>query len=169
MPEFRCDSYCGLYCGACDILLAYKNRIENGYVPQFNDLPPEFRNHPFIPKNSEIKCYGCKTDTVFAGCSKCPFRKCARNKIGIETCLDCKNYPCWRFKITALIVKVLNLETRLPHLKAKNFNLEVIKNNGMTFWLEEQDRKWQCPHCRKRLSWYRASCIDCNSNRETQC
>lgn len=169
MPEFRCDSYCGLYCGACDILLAYKNGMKNGHVPQWNDLPSELRNHPVIAKNSEIKCYGCKTDTVFAGCSKCLIRKCARNKVGIETCLDCRSYPCWRFKITALIRKVLNLETKLPHLKDINFNLEVIRNNGMKFWLEEQDRKWQCPHCGKRLSWYNASCIDCNNNRETQC
>jgi len=167
MPEFRYDSYCGLYCGACDILSAYKNGIKTGKSPQWSDMPSELSNLPFNARKFEIKCYGCMTDTVFAGCSKCVIRKCAMNKTGIETCLDCTSYPCWRLKITALARKVLKLEEKLPHLKTIKLNIEVIKNNGMHVWLEEQNRKWQCPHCGKRLSWYRASCIDCKSNRET--
>lgn len=166
MPKFRYDSYCGLYCGACDILLAYKKGLETELRPDWSDLPSELNKLPFSARKAEIKCYGCKTDTVFAGCSKCVIRKCAMNRNGIETCLDCNSYPCWRVKITAIVKKVLNLEKKLPHLRAIKTNLEVIRNNGMQIWMEEQNRKWQCPHCGKRLSWYRASCIDCNSNRE---
>ena len=161
MTEFRFDTYCGLYCGACDILQAYKKGIETGTSPQWRDLPLEIQNHPVIPKNSEIKCHGCKTGTIFAGCSKCIIRKCAINKTGVETCLDCGNYPCWRLKLTAIFKKLLKLETRLPHLKDIAPNLEIIRNNGMEFWLEEQNRKWQCPNCGKRLSWYQASCPEC--------
>jgi hypothetical protein len=164
MPEFRFDSYCGLYCGACDILSAYKKGLESGTLPQWNDLPSEFKNLPFNARKAEIKCLGCKTDTVFVGCSKCIIRSCAKEKTGIETCMDCNRYPCWRVKLTAFVRKILNLESKLPHLKDITHNTEVIRKIGLQFWLEEQNRKWQCPNCGKRLSWYRASCSDCNSN-----
>lgn len=167
MSEFRYDSYCGLYCGACDILAAYKNGLETGAAPQWSELPPEFANNlPFNAQKAEIKCYGCKTDTVFAGCSKCFIRKCARKKVGIETCLDCERYPCYRVKIMGFAKKLLKIEAKLPHLKAIVPNLEVIRNKGVQFWLEEQRGKWQCPHCGKRLSWYRPSCPDRNSHGE---
>lgn len=164
MPEYRHDSFCGLYCGACDILAAHRQGLETGCPPRWSDLPSELMNLP-VGKKAEIKCHGCKSDIVFAGCSKCFIRKCAQKKTGIETCLDCKSFPCWRFKAIGLSRRALRLETKLPHLKALKPNQETIRNNGLKSWMEEQERKWRCPHCGKRLTWYRNSCPDCGGHK----
>lgn len=166
MSDFRYDTYCGLYCGACDIMQAYRKSIETGIRPGLSDLPDEIRNLPFNVKDAEIKCYGCKTDIVFAGCSKCFIRKCAKSTADIETCLDCNRYPCWRHKLTAFAKKLLNLEQKLPHLKTAKPNLETIKNKGLQYWLKEQKTKWQCTDCEKPLSWYSPSCKACNHVQE---
>ena len=163
MPEFRSDSYCGLYCGACDILVAYKKGIETGTSPEWSGMPSEFSKLPLAFTNAEIKCHGCKSDIVFVGCSKCIIRRCAIKKTGIETCLDCRRYPCWRHKMTAVFKRLFKVEEKLPHQKAIRPNLEAIRNKGLSVWLEEQGQKWQCQHCGKRLSWYNASCNDCSA------
>ncbi|MBN1619402.1 DUF3795 domain-containing protein [candidate division WOR-3 bacterium] len=158
MTEFRPDSYCGLYCGACDILSAFKKSLDTGQKAQWSELPKQFQSLPFDTKKSEIKCYGCKTDVVFDGCSHCLIRKCAAKKTGIETCLDCEKYPCWRHKLTGLVKKVFGLEKKLPHHKDIKPNLEFIRQNGIDKWLNEQEKKWTCPSCGERLTWYHPIC-----------
>lgn len=155
---FDYESYCGLYCGACDILTAYKNGLEQQRPPQWNDLPaPIRRNIPAAP----IRCHGCKTETVFQGCAKCPIRKCAKKQTGIESCLDCRKYPCMLHKIAKIVIAVQRLEKKLPHLKCKPGNLAVIKEKGMQTWLQEQQRLWECPECHASFSWYQTECAKC--------
>ena len=169
MPEFKYGSFCGLYCGACDILVAYRNGLETGEKPQWSTMPAELGNLPSTIRKSEIECHGCQSDTVFAGCSKCLIRKCAMKKTAIRTCQDCKRYPCWRFKLTDFYKRLLKLEEKLPHQKTIGRNMEVIRNRGVQVWLEEQSRRWQCPYCGKRLSWYRSACTTCRikTNRDS--
>jgi hypothetical protein len=132
--EFRYDTYCGLYCGACDILLAYKKGKEQNIIPQWSDLPAPIRNIP----PAEIICYGCKSETVFTGCSKCPIRKCARKHKEIESCLDCQKYPCLIHKIVKIVKIIRRFEKKLPHLKIIPRNLTTIQQKGIHAWLEEQ-------------------------------
>ena len=81
MEEFKYDTYCGLYCGACDIMAAFKKSTVENTKPQWEDLPVEFRKNIPAGKAADIICYGCKSDTVFIGCSKCLIRKCAKKKM----------------------------------------------------------------------------------------
>ena len=156
--EFRYETYCGLYCGACDILMAYQRGLEQQTPPEWSELGEPLRRH--IPQ-AEIVCHGCKTDTVFAGCAKCPIRKCGRNHPEIETCLDCKRYPCWRHKFFKIVVALLNFEKKLPHQKIKPRNLQTIREKGLRAWLEEQQRVWACPDCQTSFSWYQRKCKQC--------
>ena len=158
MQEFRYETYCGLYCGACDILMAYKRGLEQQAQPEWSELGEPLRRH--IPQ-AEIVCHGCKTDTVFAGCAKCPIRKCGRNHPEIETCLDCKRYPCWRHKFFKIVIALLNFEKKLPHQKIKPRNLQTIREKGLRAWLEEQQRVWACPDCQTSFSWYQRKCKQC--------
>jgi hypothetical protein len=161
MPDFNPGSYCGLYCGACDVMVAYRNAMERGTTAEWSGMPTEMRNLPFDTTHAEIKCHGCKTGTVFVGCGTCPLRTCAMKKVGLDTCLDCKRYPCWRFGAIKLVRTLMRLESKLPHLKTIRPNLAAIRSGGYRAWLDEQHRQWTCQTCGLRLSWYRPTCRVC--------
>jgi len=69
------DSYCGLYCGACQNLLAGRKETD-----------PE-----------KIKCLGCKSDKTAGWCAKCEIKACAKGK-GLESCGECKELACEKLK-----------------------------------------------------------------------
>ena len=142
MNEFCCDSYCGLYCGACEVLVAYKRGLDSGKLPLWEDLPERFRSNLPTGKTDEIKCLGCKTDTVFAGCAKCLIRHCAKNKMKVEFCFECKKFPCLTYKLQRAVVVLFRLEKKLPHLKSVKPNQEMIKHEGADKWRKDQKEKW---------------------------
>ncbi|HEY8464483.1 MAG TPA: aminoglycoside adenylyltransferase domain-containing protein [Bacillota bacterium] len=62
---FRYDSYCGLYCGACNTLIAnMENRVDK--LAEILGRPPE-----------ELRCNGCKTEINSVYCRDCKLKKCA--------------------------------------------------------------------------------------------
>ena len=82
MNNFNPDTYCGIYCGACSIAMHGETGRADGFVACLGSVPKE-----------DLVCGGCKSDTVYAGCSTCSLRRCAREK-GIAHCVDCTDYPC---------------------------------------------------------------------------
>ena len=141
---FRYDSYCGLYCGACFIMNAYKqNRkeiIPEDWVSSLDD--------------KEIKCYGCKGEYVFENCRGCRIRSCAESK-GIEFCNTCPEFPCEnieRFK-----------SWNLAHHKVALHSLEIIKEIGIKEWLKQQEERWLCSNCNHPYSWFEEKCVGCGS------
>jgi hypothetical protein len=163
MTEFRYDTYCGLYCGACDIMRACREGGVTGRAPQWADLPARFTGH--LP-HAEIKCHGCKSDDVFAGCNGCPIRKCARQKGLTGTCADCGKYPCMIWRLFSLVAKLRRLDRKLPHWRIAPRNLKRMKDAGISRWLEEQQAVWQCPDCGTAFSWYRERCAKCGRDVE---
>jgi hypothetical protein len=155
--------YCGLYCGACEVLRLHQEGQSAGRAPDWSDLPEEFRRHlPFKP--APVRCHGCRSDTVFAGCAHCPLRVCAKQR-GIATvCADCEKYPCLRIKLMGLVVWLFGVEKKLPHQRTKRGNLERIRSIGVAEWLREQDRHWRCPECQTQFSWYRRTCGTCGQD-----
>ncbi len=154
MSEFHYDSYCGLYCGACDILHHYKNSLESGKPPEWRNLPATMQKHLPVPKNSPIECYGCKSDSVFHGCKKCPMRNCAMAKEGIENCTECSKYPCLKFRLWKLFIRLGGFYKKLPHLQELNSNLKEIQTIGLKGWTEKQKTFWTCSKCSSELTWY---------------
>jgi hypothetical protein len=71
LMERRYDAYCGLYCGACYIMVA--NRL--GTVAE------------------DLRCFGCKTNILPEHCAGCEIRACAAGK-GIPHCGECPDFPC---------------------------------------------------------------------------
>lgn len=145
MSDYNYDTYCGLYCGACDVLMAYKNGYEDKIAPYLNMEP------------SQIKCHGCKTDTLFINCQNCKIRNCAINK-KVEHCIDCDDYPC---NLYNELLQDFSNKNNLPHLKIIPKNLLTIKNVGVNLWLVEQDKQWKCPECQTSFSWYSPNCTKC--------
>ncbi|MFO7660165.1 MAG: DUF3795 domain-containing protein [Candidatus Cloacimonadaceae bacterium] len=149
------DSYCGLYCGACEILIAYTKALELNRGVTWEDLPKEFSSYI---TEAEVKCLGCKTETVFEGCQRCPIRSCAREK-GVEYCIDCEFYPC--DLINQMLEQLIRIKSVLPHTSGIIGNLEEIKKMGRVAWLKHQKKLWSCPTCGSRFSWYQNKCTTC--------
>jgi hypothetical protein len=145
VSAFNYDSYCGLYCGACSIIKAYQTGIRDKFASFFAE-----------EAGLELKCHGCKSDTVFVNCSNCKIRACAIDK-GVERCLVCKDFPCNQFNAEEL----KNVLDSLPHLSAIQNNLAVIMSNGVDCWLAEQEKRWKCPDCQTDFSWYTDNCSKC--------
>jgi hypothetical protein len=153
--------YCGLYCGACDILRLYVDGQKDGRTPAWTDLPEPFRRH--LPIGSgDVRCHGCGSDDVFAGCSRCPVRACAKRKGTVEFCTQCESYPCWRTRLFQVFAWLFSVEKKLPHQKTKQPNLARVACVGRTPWLLEQQARWRCPDCGAAYSWYATACASCH-------
>ena len=138
--KIRYDTYCGLYCGACAVLIANENDEVQKKAKEW-DVKPE-----------EIKCFGCKSNVTAIYCKSCEMRQCAKKK-QVEYCYECDDYPCSRFKEFR--------DDKYPHRSTVLKNLESIRNRGLAQWLAEQKMRWCCPKCKTRFSWYDKVCKNC--------
>ncbi len=139
------DTYCGLYCGACEIMKAYQTKDYDSVREKW-------------PVDSEqIVCHGCKSDTVFINCQQCEIRKCAMDK-KVDVCADCGDFPCDIYSKGKDFIK------DYPHLQIIPKNLKDIKAKGVKQWLEEQKAKWSCPECGVNFTWYQQNCGNCGQH-----
>ncbi|HUT98453.1 MAG TPA: DUF3795 domain-containing protein [bacterium] len=136
------DTYCGLYCGACPVVLAN----ERGNVEQ--------RAAEWGMKPEELACFGCRSQTTAVFCTDCGMRLCARNR-GIRSCCECGEYPCE-------ILKNFQADEH-PHHSVILKNLETIREKGLDAWLAEQAGRWRCPGCGARFTWYDTKCAECGA------
>ena len=151
MPDHDPGSYCGLYCGACDVQAVHRRALAEGRTARWEELPLTMQRHLPVPKDTPVVCHGCRSDTVFGGCAKCPIRKCARARGNIGSCPECSRFPCLKLRVVWLVG---GFYRRLPHLKATGPNLKRLWRVGTSRWLEEQRQEWTCSHCRTPLTWY---------------
>ncbi len=162
MNEFRYDTYCGMYCGACDIINAYKDGNEEDLLKIYNNKISQISPAMKVSKD-QVKCYGCKTDTVFINCSYCQMRKCAIEK-EVESCIECNDFPCSNYEISKEKEVITGI---LPQIKAIPKNLKEIKRDGVEKWLENQKQKWECPQCQTSFTWQRETCSNCGRELES--
>ena len=165
MSNFNYDSYCGNYCGACSIILADKT----GSKDQLASYWTESTLKAYLQvqgieltaeDNLQLRCNGCKSDTLFINCKHCKIRACAINR-KVEHCSECNDYPCQLLK-GSLLNK--DIQGKLPHLKVTSDNLTTIKNVGVEQWLNGQEKQWKCPECHADTSWYMFSCANCGKD-----
>lgn len=140
--SYRYDTYCGLYCGACETLVANEeNKVEE--LAMIRGRKPQ-----------DLVCNGCKTSKNTSFCSKCKIKKCAREK-NVEFCSECPEYPC---------PQLLSFrDDQYPHHSIIIKNLDELKKNGPESWLKEQASRWSCPKCGAKYSWYSGKCKQCGS------
>lgn len=155
MEHFVLDAYCGLYCGACEILSAYRESLLTMRMPVWNDLPKRFSKYI---KPAEIKCHGCKSGVVFEGCGGCGIRKCARER-QVDFCFECGEYPCSR--IDEMRANIEKFKKILPHTGAIVNDLPEIQRQGKAVWLENQRQYWSCEKCGAPVTWYQKRCKSC--------
>jgi hypothetical protein len=140
----RYDASCGLYCGACLVLMARKR----------NNLKPVARMLKYKPE--QLICYGCKSEKLSDSCSRCKIRPCAESK-GHEFCIECDEFPCTHINYFH------SFRSERPHIASIFGNLETIKKKGKDAWLSEQAKRWSCKKCGTSFSWYEETCEECGT------
>lgn len=153
------DSYCGIYCGACDIRLAGETGRKSRFAAFWDEgTLRRFRQRQGTPitnpEQLRLRCSGCKSDDVFVNCGACAMRACARER-RVEHCSDCGEYPC------ATVVGFRKAAALLPHVAACAPNLRAIRTSGVARWIADQEARWRCPECLAPFSWYAEGCGSC--------
>ena len=143
MNDGRYDSYCGIYCGACENVHAKRN-----------SRLAEMAKRAERPVES-LDCDGCKSEVIAQCCEECNIRVCGIKK-GVDTCAECDECPCELFEpfkkgdFYLLYVLMMN-------------NQKTIKRVGLDAWLKEQQKRWQCADCGTPFWWYQKTCEDCGA------
>jgi len=129
-------TYCGLYCGACDI---YQKRISQSgnelkYVLDVYDFGSFAGQIPGLEEyekfykvlNTLIAFFGqCPACLKGGGNPQCAIRICAREK-GYQTCAECASFPCDKVKV---------ITDGYPDARE---NLMEIKETGLEKWCKKQ-------------------------------
>jgi hypothetical protein len=149
MSERNLIGVCGIYCGACLIYRAYKDKDQK--------LVQQLARYGL--SKEQIHCEGCVSNNLSPTCEKCSFRDCAKQK-GFTFCFECADQPC------AMIVDLAEKRSKtdhLPHLRLCLNNLNTLKREGIPEWLRQQEDRWKCAKCGKKLYWYSQSCPECGT------
>lgn len=141
--EKRLDTYCGLYCGGCEVFLVNQRGL-------IEETAKEWEMDP-----DDLHCNGCKTDITSTFCRNCKIKSCAESK-RVEFCYQCNNFPC------EIITEFKDDEH--PHHSIVLHNLSQIKEKGINNWIKEQETRWSCPECKEKYSWYEDKCSNCGSS-----
>jgi hypothetical protein len=136
----RYDTYCGLYCGACNSLVATREG-------ELADMAAAVSKSP-----EQLACNGCKSGDTCEWCEGCDFADCCKFH-GYESCAECPEMPCVRLRSFR--------DDSHPHHDVVERNLLRIREIGLEKWLEEQARRWSCEHCGASVAWYQDTCKGC--------
>jgi len=133
--DFMYHGYCGLYCGACPIMLNTK------------------------PETGTEECHGCKSEQPTGYCAICSLKACARRK-GCVFCSECLEYGTWdlmqkflkdaNWPYQQIVTK--NVESirqnGLPKwLEAQEQRWRCTNCGGSHPWLDET-----CPQCGRAVA-----------------
>jgi hypothetical protein len=149
MSERNLVGVCGIYCGACLIYRAYKDNDQKLF---------HFLEEQGLSRE-QIRCEGCVSGDVSPTCAQCQLRGCAKQK-NITFCFECKDMPC--NKIIEFAEK-RSKANNLPHLTLCPANLQSLKRTGTQEWLKQQEDRWKCNKCGRKMHWYSDSCPKCGS------
>lgn len=140
---------CGIYCGACLTYRAYKDNDQK--------LIDFLKEKGF--SKEQIRCEGCVSGDVSPACVQCQFRDCAKQK-GITFCFECKDMPC---NMIIELAEKRSKANNLPHLILCPVNLQSLKSIGVQEWLKQQEDRWKCGKCGRKMHWYNDSCPECGT------
>lgn len=118
---------CGLYCGVCGVMVAHRDN---------NTKFKEKLSTVYGVTPEEIACEGCQSDVLFKFCRQCPIRSCVNEK-NYEGCHECEDFPC-------------QFIDNFPVPVGKKVILRAIpawKELGTEKWVEEEEKRYHCPHC----------------------
>lgn len=148
-PDKTLVSVCGLFCISCGIYTStQENNTENLH---------RIADRTKIPF-ADIKCNGCRSETLTAYCKNCHMRKCAAEK-GIDFCGECTDYPCQELK---------EFQSQMPHRAELWKSQQRIKEIGWEKWYLEMAEYYSCKACGTMNGWYDFKCRNCGNTPGSQ-
>ena len=130
--DYVLDGYCGVFCGACPVMLATKAGKQEG----------------------DMSCYGCKSEKPTGFCATCGIQACAQGK-GYEFCDQCS-----QLQTCELMLKFV-ADPQYPYGQCVLKNMEAVRLAGLPQWLQAQQERWRCTACGAAHSWYHQTCPAC--------
>jgi hypothetical protein len=103
-------------------------------------------------------CPGCRSkDVTFKSnsCVTCKIKNCETLVNGkLQYCFDCNQFPCER---------LIHLDKRYKTRYGTSTidNLVSIRENGITRFIEHENKKWTCPQCGTLLCMHKPQCLVC--------
>ena len=104
-------------------------------------------------------CPGCREASPDkpAYCVRCIISNCELlRKTGSGFCFDCDKYPCKR-------LKQLDKRYRTKYHMSMLENLEFIKEKGLAWFVDREEKRWTCPFCGARICVHREICPVCHN------
>jgi len=103
------------------------------------------------------RCPGCREDNANKCSSrvKCVIKTCEVIKASTSGfCFECEKYPCRR-------LRQLDKRYRTKYSMSMIENLEYIKENGLTAFIEKEEKRWLCLKCGGTICVHRGYCYAC--------
>jgi len=124
---------CGMDCALCSNYLALRNdvRAKGMKLPYCKGCRPRDKMCSFIKK----KCDLLLNHTV-------------------EFCFECEEFPCEN-------LKHISNRYKSRYRMSMIDNLIFIREHGLDNFLENQQKKWQCPDCGDLLCCHNGICYSC--------
>jgi hypothetical protein len=119
---------CGLYCGVCAVLIAYRDDNEK--------FKEKLTGVYGLSSTEQVRCKGCLSEDRFLYCEACPIRDCCAEK-QIEGCHQCDDWPC-------------KFVEEFPYPAGKKVMLRAIptwREHGTEKWVEMEEERYHCPSC----------------------
>ena len=128
---------CGMNCAICSGYLAYQHDMKSKGIrmPYCAGCRPRDKKCAFLKKRCELLLNG-----------------------QVKYCYECDDFPCSK-------LEHLDKQYRTKYRMSMIENLEYIKSNGVSRFLEEQKELWKCPECGGVICCHNGICFDCGVSR----
>ena len=103
-------------------------------------------------------CHGCLSDKVAGHCVSCPngFRTCAKEH-EVTRCHQCESFPCERIEDFSKT----HYENGIGHHVNVIKDLQYIKTNTVSDWVNSQTLENTCPNCGELIHWHEKNLHTC--------
>lgn len=108
------------------------------------------------------KCPGCRAADTNKAISvlRCKIKNCEVIRKGkAKFCFGCENYACKD-------LKHLDKRYRTKYRMSMIENLNDIKKNGISWFLDNEKKRWECPTCGGVICCHRGICFDCRKEKK---
>jgi len=133
---------CGLYCGACGVYIAGRDKNE-----KFRSVMANL----YKTKPEETKCLGCMhpdASRIYSACTSCNIRDCVKSK-GYYSCHQCEEWPCRMIRDFPLATGSRVMKRTIPIWRAKVAASGY--EEGSVEWARAECQRYHCSSCGKPL------------------
>jgi len=144
---------CGLYCGACGVYIATRDKNEKfkSVMANLYQTQPE-----------ETECLGCMQagppQKLYSYCRICSIRDCVKSR-GLYSCHQCREWPCGRIENFGLATGLRVMKRTIPLWRNKV--AEYGDEKGSIEWARSELDRYHCSDCGKPLFRGAQKCRAC--------